>query len=154
MPELLAADKQQPVFVVEGEKDVDNLTALGLLATTNSGGALNWRPEYSDTLKNRDVVIVDDMITTGGSMAQAIRAARSNGARKVVAVATHAVFLDRAVERLADARADEIVVTDTIPLRIEREKAGFKLTVLSVAPILGEAIRRIHFNESVSSLFV
>ena len=105
-------------------------------------------------IRDRDAVIVDDMITTGGSMAQAIRAARLNGARRVVAVATHAVFLGKAVQRLAEAKADEIIVTDTIPLRIDPASAGFKLTVLSVAPLLGEAMRRIHFNESVSSLFV
>jgi len=105
-------------------------------------------------IQGRDVVIVDDMITTGGSMSQAIKAARANGAGRVVVVATHAVFLDKAVERLGEANADEVIVTDTIPLRIDPADAGFKLTVLSVAPLLGEAIRRIHFNESVSSLFV
>jgi ribose-phosphate pyrophosphokinase len=105
-------------------------------------------------IRDRDVVIVDDMITTGGSMSQAIKAARANGAGRVVVVATHAVFLDKAVERLGEAKADEVIVTDTIPLRFDPAEAGFKLTVLSVAPLLGEAIRRIHFNESVSSLFV
>jgi len=105
-------------------------------------------------IKDRNVVIVDDMITTGGSMSQAIKAARSNGARHIVVAATHAILLDKAIERLAEAKADEIVVTDTIPLRVDPASIGFKLTVLSVAPVLGEAIRRIHFNESVSSLFV
>ena len=105
-------------------------------------------------IKDRDVVIVDDMITTGGSMSQAINAARTNGAKRVVVVATHAVLLDKAIERLTEAKADEIIVTDTIPLRVDPAKIGFKLTVLSVAAMLGEAIRRIHFNESVSSLFV
>jgi ribose-phosphate pyrophosphokinase len=105
-------------------------------------------------IRGRNVVIVDDMITTGGSMAQAIGAARSNGAGRIVVVATHAVFLDKAVERLAEAKADEVVVTDTIPLRVDPADVGFRLTVLSVAPLLGEAMRRIHFNESVSSLFV
>ena len=105
-------------------------------------------------IKDRNVVIVDDMITTGGSMSQAIKAARANGARHIVVAATHAVLLDKAIERLTETQADEIVVTDTIPLRVDPANIGFKLTVLSVAPVLGEAIRRIHFNESVSSLFV
>ena len=105
-------------------------------------------------IRGRDVVIVDDMITTGGSMSQAISAARANGAQRVVVVATHAVFLDKAVERLSETKPDEVVVTDTIPLRVDPADVGFKLTVLSIAPLLGEAMRRIHFNESVSSLFV
>lgn len=105
-------------------------------------------------IQDRNVVIVDDMITTGGSMSQAIKAARTNGAKRVVVVATHAVLLDEAIERLREAKAEEIIVTDTIPLRVDPADVGFKLTVLSVAGMLGEAIRRIHFNESVSSLFV
>ena len=126
-------------------------------------------------IEGKDVIVVDDMITTGGSMAQAVRGAREKGARRVVAVATHALLLDRAVERLIEAKPDEVVVTDTIPPRpstssgrgpeqtVEgpREMAaggnadthGLDLKVLSVAPMLGEAIRRIHLNESVSSLF-
>jgi ribose-phosphate pyrophosphokinase len=101
----------------------------------------------------KDVVIIDDMITTGGSMSQAIRSARERGARRVVGVATHAVLLDKAVERLAAASPDEVVVTDTIPIRDDSETRGLKLKVLSVAPLLGKAIGRIHRNESVSSLF-
>ena len=107
-------------------------------------------------VENKDVIIVDDMITTGGSMAQAVRCARSSGARHVTAVATHALLLDKAVERLTEAGPDEVVVTDTVPLReatAEKKTGGLNLKVLSVASILGEAIRRIHLNESVSSLF-
>jgi ribose-phosphate pyrophosphokinase len=105
-------------------------------------------------IEGKDVLIVDDMITTGGSMAQAITSARENGARRVVAAATHAVLLEKAVERLRRAAPDEVVVTDTIPLRFDPKDAGFKMKILTVAPLLGEAIRRIHFNESVSNLFV
>ena len=68
-------------------------------------------------------------------------------------MATHAVFAKNALERLASASPDEIVVTDTIPLPDDLDRAGLKLEVLSVAPMLGEAIKRIHTNESVSCLF-
>lgn len=104
-------------------------------------------------IDGKDVIIVDDMITTGGSMAQAVKCARENGARHVVAMATHALVLDKAVERLAEAGPDEVVVTDTVPPRDGAGVEGFSLKVLSVAPMLGEAIHRIHLNESVSSLF-
>jgi ribose-phosphate pyrophosphokinase len=105
-------------------------------------------------IEGKDIVIVDDMITTGGSMSQAVAAVRRGGARRVAVVATHPVFLPKAVERLAAAGPEEVVVTDTIPIRNDVGGAGLPLTVLSVAPLLGEAIRRIHLNESVSSLFV
>lgn len=101
----------------------------------------------------KNVVIVDDMITTGGSMAEAIKMAKKFGARRVVAAATHAVFLAGTVERLAAAAPDELVVTDTIPIRGDLGKANFSFKVLTVAPLFAEAIKRIHFNESVSSLF-
>ena len=117
-------------------------------------------------VENKDVIVVDDMISTGGSMAQAAKCARSKGARHVTAVATHALLLDKAMERLTEASVDEVVVTDTIPPRggdptSPREAAAEKKAdagelnpkVLTVAPMLGEAIRRIHLNESVSSLF-
>jgi len=104
-------------------------------------------------IEGKNVVIVDDMISTGGSMAEAIKMAKKFGANKVIAAATHAVFLDGTIERLAAASPDELVVTDTIPLRGDPARAGLTFEVLTVAPLLGEAIKRIHFNESVSSLF-
>ena len=65
----------------------------------------------------------------------------------------HAVFVEGALKRLASGEPDELVVTDTIPLREDLDRAGLDLQVLTVAPMLGEAIKRIHFNESVSCLF-
>jgi len=105
-------------------------------------------------LKGKNVIVIDDMITTGGSMAQAMVCAREHGARTIVGAATHGVLLDGAVEKLAAAAPDEVVVTDTIPLHIDPAGTGFKLKVLSVAGLLADAIRRIHLKESVSSLFV
>jgi ribose-phosphate pyrophosphokinase len=97
------------------------------------------------------VLLVDDMIATGGSMASAARLVRDQGARSVHVTVTHAVFCGPAFERLASAPIDEITVTDSIPLRDGSE--ALPITVVSVASLLAQAIQRIHLNESVSSLF-
>ena len=101
----------------------------------------------------RDCVILDDMIDTAGTLTNAARALDDKGARTVVAAATHPVLSGPAIERIAASPLKEVIVTDTIPLREEAKALG-KLTVLSVAPLLGEAIKRIHNSDSVSSLFV
>ena len=99
----------------------------------------------------RPAIIVDDMITTAGSMTNAIRTAREFGATRVIPMTTHPVLCGDAFERLSDVQLDELVITDTIPLK--RRFAELPVKVLSVAPLLGEAIKRIHTNQSVSSLF-
>ncbi len=104
-------------------------------------------------VKNRPVVIVDDMIASAGSMAGAIRVARENGASDVLALATHGLFVGPAFERLREAGPDEVIVTDTVPQRPDVAE-DIPLTVLSVADLLGEAISRIHRGKSVSLLFV
>lgn len=99
----------------------------------------------------KNVLIIDDVISTGGSVAEAAKVLKSKGAAAIYVGATHAVFCEDIVKRLADAPISEIAVTDTIPLD---DRAGnLNVTVLSVATLLGEAMRRIHFNESVSELF-
>ena len=102
-------------------------------------------------LGDRDVILIDDMITTGSSMTNAIRTARRFGARTVIPLCTHAVFCGDAYERLHEVGLDRLVVSDTLPLK--RRFADLPITVLSMAPLLGEAIKRIHTNQSVSSLF-
>jgi ribose-phosphate pyrophosphokinase len=104
-------------------------------------------------VKGKDAVIVDDMIDTGGTLAQAAKAVMEAGARSVAACATHGVFSGPAIQRLADSPLTEIIVTDTIPLRPEA-KASPKIRQLSVAKLLGEAIKRIHHGDSISSLFI
>lgn len=103
-------------------------------------------------VKGRDVIIVDDMIDTAGTITQAVDALRKDGARRIYASCTHAVLSGPAVERIESSGLDEVVVTNTIPL--DERRSSKKLTVLSVAPLLGEAIDRIHRESSVSSLFV
>jgi ribose-phosphate pyrophosphokinase len=101
---------------------------------------------------SRDAIIVDDMITTAGSMTNAIKTARQFGARRVIPVCTHAVLCGDAFERLSAVKLDELVITDTLPLK--RRFAELPIKVLSLAPLLGKAIKNIHTNQSVSSLFV
>ncbi len=103
------------------------------------------------SLDNKVAIIFDDMITTAGSVVGAAHVARQNGAREVYACATHPVLCGPAVERLRDAPLKQIVVTDSIPLPPNKQLPNIK--VLSVAPLLADAIKRIHFDESVSKLF-
>ncbi|MCH7838976.1 MAG: ribose-phosphate pyrophosphokinase [Planctomycetes bacterium] len=104
-------------------------------------------------VRGKKVMMFDDMITTAGTVCEAARIVREHGAGPIFVAAAHGVFAGPAVERLIAAELDEIVVTDTIetPSRVTQ---GLKnLTVLSVADLVGEAIRRIHEHRSVSALF-
>src|SRR6516165_490751 len=101
----------------------------------------------------RSAVIVDDMVDTAGTLCTAAVAVRAAGAPAVLACATHPVLSGPAVSRLAESAIDELVVTDTIPLGKEAAQLE-KITVLPVAPLLAEAIRRTHDEASISSLFI
>jgi ribose-phosphate pyrophosphokinase len=103
------------------------------------------------SLEGKVAVIFDDMITTAGSVIGAASVARLSGAREVYACATHAVLCGPAIERLRESPIKQVVVTDSIPLPPNKQLPSIK--VLSVAPLLADAIKRIHFNESVSKLF-
>jgi ribose-phosphate pyrophosphokinase len=104
-------------------------------------------------VQDRECVILDDMIDTAGTITNAARALKEKGARRVLAAATHPVLSGPAIERIVDSPLEEVIVTDTIPLTAEAEATG-RFRVLSVAGLLGEAIKRIHHSDSVSSLFV
>ena len=105
-------------------------------------------------VKGHGVVILDDIVSTGTSITQAAKACLDNGAKEVIIAATHAVFAGDCVEKIRKCGAREIVMTDTIPISEEHAKRLPSLKVLSIAPLLGEAIQRIHRSESVSALFV
>ncbi len=102
-------------------------------------------------VEGHDVVIVDDMISTGGSISEAAKTVKSHGAKKVYLGATHAVLCGQATAKLAAAPVEEVVVTNTIPLSAEKRLDIIK--VMSVAPLLARAIDRIHRSASVSALF-
>jgi ribose-phosphate pyrophosphokinase len=103
-------------------------------------------------VQGRHAIVVDDMIDTAGTLVQAIHVLKDKGAASVSAVCTHGVFSGAACERIRDSSLQEVICTDTIPLSPSMAKLS-KVKVLPVAPILGEAIRRIHEQTSVSSLF-
>jgi len=104
-------------------------------------------------VEGKDCFILDDMIDTAGTLVNAAKALRERGARKIVAVATHAVFSGPAISRITESPLERVIVTDSVPLR-EDGKASPKIRQVSVARLLAEAIRRIHASDSVSSLFV
>jgi ribose-phosphate pyrophosphokinase len=103
-------------------------------------------------VEGRTAILLDDMVDTAGTLAQSADALRNKGARHVYACATHGVLSGPAIDRLEKSQIEELVITNTIPLGPKAECR--KIRVLSVAPLLGEAIKRIHFQDSVSSLFV
>jgi ribose-phosphate pyrophosphokinase len=102
-------------------------------------------------VKDKYAIIVDDMVATAGSLVEAVEAIKKAGAKDVYATITHPVLCGPAIERLKKSHIKELVVTDTIP--IPEDKMLKNIKVLSVAPLLGEAIKRIHEEESISVLF-
>ncbi len=108
--------------------------------------------EIIGEVKGRNVLMCDDMITTAGTVCSAAELVKKRGAEKIYVGATHGVFASKALEKLSQAPIDEVVVTDTIPLSDEAKAHG-NVRVLTVSAMLGEAIKRIHRDESVSSLF-
>lgn len=105
------------------------------------------------TVKDKTVLMYDDMISTAGTVVEAAKLVREEGAKKVIVAATHAVLAGPAIERLSTAPIDRIVVSDTVPLGDRAKPLQDKLTILSCGRLLGEAIRNIHENKSVSALF-
>ncbi|MFH0771171.1 MAG: ribose-phosphate pyrophosphokinase [Candidatus Omnitrophota bacterium] len=102
-------------------------------------------------IKGKNVCLIDDLVATAGTLVEAVAALKNAGAKKVFAAATHPILSGPAIERLSKSELEELVVTDTIP--IPKEKMMSRIKVLSVAPILGEAIKRIHEEKSISTLF-
>ena len=108
--------------------------------------------EIIGDVEGRNIVMCDDMISTAGTVCGAAKLLKSRGAEQIIVGATHGVLCGAAVERLSEAPFDEIIVTDTIPLN-DSAKSLKNIKVLTVANLLGEAIGRIHRNESISSMF-
>ena len=102
-------------------------------------------------LKDKDVLIIDDMIDTAGTTVNAANAAKDNGAKSVTAVATHALLSGSAIERIKESAIKKLIVTDTVS--IPENKKLDNMEIVSVAQVFGEAIRRVYEGESVSALF-
>ena len=107
--------------------------------------------EIVGDFKDKICIMIDDMIDTGGSIINGAEALMARGAREVLATSTHAVLSGAATQRLQDSILSEVIVLDTIPISAAKQVP--KLTILPSAPLIGEAIRRIHLDESVSVLF-
>ena len=104
-------------------------------------------------VRDRTCVIMDDMVDTAGTLCKAAQALKENGARRVLAYCTHAVLSGAAIQRISDSDLDELVVTDTIPLRDEA-RACARIRQISIAELMAETMLRISNDESVSSLFM
>ncbi len=135
-----AAELDLPVAFIEKRR----------VANDSNAEALN----IIGDVKDRDVIIVDDEVDTGGSTSQAIKIARENGARKIFLAFVHPIFSRNAAERLANLNVQEVITTDTVPIP-PKAQALFNgnLTILSVAPMLGEVILRAHEGRSVGEMF-
>ncbi len=124
---------------------------LAIVDKRRSGGSVDQANLIGGPVAGKVALICDDMISTGGSICGAARMVHAEGAREIYLAVTHGVLCGEAVDLLRQAPVDGVIITDTIPLTPERTFPQIK--VLSVAHLLGEAVKRIHRNESVSRLF-
>jgi ribose-phosphate pyrophosphokinase len=129
---------------------------LAIVAKQRTGGDTVDAFSVVGDVRDHDVIMIDDMTATGGTLSAAAKMCRENGARSVHAFVSHFPLTAKGEERLmSESQLDELVVCDTIPVRegFDPSKLPFKLTQLSVAPLIGEAIKRIHNDESINDLF-
>jgi len=129
---------------------------LAIVAKQRTGDSTVDAFSVVGDVKDRNVIMIDDMTATGGTLSAAAKMCRENGAKSVHAFVSHFPLTAKGEERLMnETQLDELVVTDSIPLRpgFDPAKLPFKLTQLSVAPLIGEAIKRTHANESINDLF-
>jgi ribose-phosphate pyrophosphokinase len=153
--------KEAPVFVSPDAGGVERTRAyakrigadLAIIDKRRERANVSEVMNIIGDVEGRTCVLLDDMIDTAGTLTHAAQALVKAGAKSVMATATHAVLSGAAVERIKASPLTEVVVSDTVPLRPEAIASG-KFHVLSVAHLLGEAIKRIHNGDSVSSLFV
>jgi len=127
-------------------------TGLAMIIKQRPKAGQIERMDLVGSVDGADVIIVDDMIDTAGTLATAAANLKNNGARRVFAFAPHGLFSGPASDRIARSELEEVVVTNTIPLKAGA-RANDKIVQLSVAPLLAEAIKRVHFRQSVSELF-
>jgi ribose-phosphate pyrophosphokinase len=129
-------------------------TGIAMIDKRRTGPNVAKAMNIVGDVKDKDVIIVDDMIDTAGTLVEAAKTLREHGAKRIFALATHGIFSNPAAERIAGCEELEaVIVTDTIPLNSECQKLD-KIKVLSIAEILSKAIHRTFNHDSVSSLFV
>jgi len=125
---------------------------LAIVHKRRASGSEAVAQEIIGEVEGRNVLMCDDIIATAGTLCSAARLVKERGAEKIYVGATHGVLAEKAIEQLTKAPIEEVVITDTIPLGKKVTK-GENFKVLTVSEMLGEAIKRIHRDESVSSLF-
>src|SRR4051812_13268092 len=126
---------------------------LSIIDKRRKSGSVIVAKHIIGDVEGKNVLMVDDMITTAGTVTEACKILKDNGAADIYISATHAVFAPPAIERLKDCSFTRLAVTDTISIGSRADAIKDRLEVLSVSELLGEAIHRIHHNESVSALF-
>jgi ribose-phosphate pyrophosphokinase len=125
---------------------------MGFMEKFRRGATLSGQTLFAD-VHDRDVVLFDDLISTGQTMLRAARAARAQGARRVHAVATHGLFTEGAAAVVGDPALERVLVADTVPpFRLDPALAALKLQVVDTTELLGQAIARLHAGESLSAL--
>ena len=157
---LLKKDLKDPVVVSPDAGGVERARAiakrfsagLAIIDKRREGPNAAVAMHLIGDVRDRDAIVIDDMIDTAGTLMQAVGALEREGARRILACGVHPVLSGPAVDRIKASPIEEVVVTNSIP--VPAEKRAARVTVLTVAPLLGEAIRRIHNEESVSTLFV
>jgi ribose-phosphate pyrophosphokinase len=126
----------------------------GLAEKHRSAGVVSGEM-FAGEVAGRTALIVDDLISTGGTLARTARAAREAGAKRVIALVTHGLFMHGAAEAIADPALDRVVCTDVVPpFRLDHPETNRKLAILPAAPLLAEAIRRLHEDRSLTDLMV
>ncbi|MEM1109305.1 MAG: ribose-phosphate pyrophosphokinase [Planctomycetota bacterium] len=155
-------DELDPLCVVS--PDAGNAKVAGVVANDlNCDFAIIDKRRKSGTdvastniigdVAGKNVLMVDDMISTAGTICEAAKLVKKQGAKQIIVAATHAVLVGLAMERIAESPIDRVIVTDTIPCTNRCEAIADKLTELTVAELLGTAVHNVHHNLSVSSLF-
>jgi ribose-phosphate pyrophosphokinase len=135
-----AADMDMPIAFIEKRRQGNDVNAEALTLIGN--------------VKDRDVIIVDDEVDTAGSISQAVNVVKQNGARNVYLAFVHAILSSNGAERLASLPIKQIITTNSVPISVEKKNLlEGRLTVLSIAPLLGEVIRRGHEGRSVGEMF-
>ena len=132
----LAKQLDCPLAIIDKRREVHNVAKVG---------------HVIGNVKGKTAIIFDDIIDTAGTITEGAKLLKREGAEKIYICAAHAVFSGPAIQRLDEAPVEEVIVSNTIPLK--QENLPSKIKQLSIAPLLGEAIARIHDDESVSSLF-
>jgi len=161
LDDIQSRDFHQPIVVSPDIGGVVRARALAKLLDDTDLAIIDKRRPQANVaqvmhiigdVKDRDCIIVDDMIDTGGTLCKAAEALKEHGARKIYAYATHPVFSGSAVTNVANSVIDEFIVTDSIPLSAEMKATG-KVKVLSLDGMMAEALRRVSNEESISAMF-